>query len=35
MFQTASLVDANGNALANPPDYGAAFTNQYLPACAS
>jgi ABC-type nitrate/sulfonate/bicarbonate transport system substrate-binding protein len=35
MFQTASLVDANGNTLAEPLDYAAAFTNQYLPACQS
>jgi ABC-type nitrate/sulfonate/bicarbonate transport system substrate-binding protein len=35
MFQSASLVDANGSPLAKAPDYAAAFTNQYLPACSS
>jgi ABC-type nitrate/sulfonate/bicarbonate transport system substrate-binding protein len=35
MFQSGSLVDANGKALAQAPDYAAAFTDQYLPACAS
>jgi ABC-type nitrate/sulfonate/bicarbonate transport system substrate-binding protein len=35
MFQSGSLVDANGKPLAQAPDYAAAFTNQYLPACTS
>ncbi len=35
MFQSGSLVDANGKPLAQPPDYAAAFTDQYLPACSS
>jgi ABC-type nitrate/sulfonate/bicarbonate transport system substrate-binding protein len=35
MFQSGSLVDANGKTLAQAPTYAAAFTNQYLPACGS
>ncbi len=35
MFETGSLMDANGNPLRQPPDYTAAYTNQYLPACSS
>ena len=33
MYQTGSLSDANGKPLSQPPDYAAAFTDQYLPGC--
>jgi ABC-type nitrate/sulfonate/bicarbonate transport system substrate-binding protein len=33
MYQTGSLTDANGKPLTQPPDYAAAFTNAFLPAC--
>jgi ABC-type nitrate/sulfonate/bicarbonate transport system substrate-binding protein len=33
MYQTGSLIDANGKALTRPPDYAAAFTNAFLPPC--
>jgi ABC-type nitrate/sulfonate/bicarbonate transport system substrate-binding protein len=35
MYQSASLFDAKGDPLTAPPNYAAAFTNQYLPACPS
>jgi ABC-type nitrate/sulfonate/bicarbonate transport system substrate-binding protein len=33
MYETGSLTDANSKPLTQPPDYAAAFTNAYLPAC--
>jgi ABC-type nitrate/sulfonate/bicarbonate transport system substrate-binding protein len=33
MYQSNSLSDANGQPLSQPPNYAAAFTNQFLPAC--
>jgi ABC-type nitrate/sulfonate/bicarbonate transport system substrate-binding protein len=33
MYNHGALVDASGNPLKNPPDYGAAFTTQFLPPC--
>jgi ABC-type nitrate/sulfonate/bicarbonate transport system substrate-binding protein len=33
MYQTGSLTDASGKPLSQPPDYAAAFTDQFLPAC--
>jgi ABC-type nitrate/sulfonate/bicarbonate transport system substrate-binding protein len=33
MFNHQALTDANGNPLKSPPDYAAAFTNQFLPPC--
>ncbi|MBF6591381.1 MAG: ABC transporter substrate-binding protein [Ktedonobacterales bacterium] len=34
MYTHQALVDANGNPLTGPPDYAAAYTNQFLPPCA-
>jgi ABC-type nitrate/sulfonate/bicarbonate transport system substrate-binding protein len=33
MYEAGTLTDAEGNLLKQPPDYAAAFTNAYLPAC--
>jgi ABC-type nitrate/sulfonate/bicarbonate transport system substrate-binding protein len=33
MYNHQALTDANGNPLTAPPDYSAAYTNQFLPAC--
>jgi ABC-type nitrate/sulfonate/bicarbonate transport system substrate-binding protein len=34
MFNHHAIQDANGNPITTQPDYGAAFTNQFLPACS-
>ncbi len=34
MYNHGALVDASGNPLKSPPDYTAAFTNQFLPPCS-
>ena len=33
MFDHHAIQDANGNPITKAPDYNAAFTNQFLPAC--
>ena len=33
MYNHGAIQDANGNPITTPPDYTAAFTNQFLPAC--
>ncbi len=33
MYDHGSIQDANGNPITTPPDYAAAFTNQFLPHC--
>jgi ABC-type nitrate/sulfonate/bicarbonate transport system substrate-binding protein len=33
MYVHGALTDASGNPLTSPPDFAAAFTNQFLPAC--
>jgi ABC-type nitrate/sulfonate/bicarbonate transport system substrate-binding protein len=33
MYDHGALTDANGNPLTRPPDFAAAFTNRFLPAC--
>lgn len=33
MYDHGAITDANGNPIKTPPDYAAAFTNDYLPAC--
>ncbi|HEX8996249.1 MAG TPA: ABC transporter substrate-binding protein [Ktedonobacterales bacterium] len=33
MYDHHAIQDANGNAITTPPDYAAAFTNNFLPAC--
>jgi ABC-type nitrate/sulfonate/bicarbonate transport system substrate-binding protein len=35
MYNHGALVDASGTPLKRPPDYVAAFTNQFLPPCPS
>lgn len=34
MFNHHAIQDANGNPITKEPDYSAAFTNQFLPACS-
>lgn len=34
MYNHQAIQDANGNPIKSPPDYAAAFTNQFLPPCA-
>jgi hypothetical protein len=34
MFNHHAIQDANGNPITKEPDYTAAFTNQFLPACS-
>jgi hypothetical protein len=34
MFNHQAIQDANGNPITKAPDYSAAFTNQFLPACS-
>jgi ABC-type nitrate/sulfonate/bicarbonate transport system substrate-binding protein len=34
MYDHNAIQDANGNPIKTPPDYAAAFTNQFLPACS-
>ncbi|HKW20494.1 MAG TPA: ABC transporter substrate-binding protein [Ktedonobacterales bacterium] len=34
MFNHQAIQDANGNPITQAPDYSAAFTNQFLPACS-
>jgi hypothetical protein len=33
MYTHNALFDVNNRPLTHPPDYAAAFTNQFLPAC--
>jgi ABC-type nitrate/sulfonate/bicarbonate transport system substrate-binding protein len=33
MYDHGAITDANGNSIKSPPDYAAAFTNDFLPAC--
>ncbi len=33
MYDHGAITDANGNPITTPPDYAAAFTNQFLPPC--
>ena len=33
MYDHGAITDANGNPIKSPPDYAAAFTNDFLPAC--
>lgn len=33
MFNHQALADTGGNPITTPPDYAAAFTNQFLPSC--
>ncbi|HEX9035630.1 MAG TPA: ABC transporter substrate-binding protein [Ktedonobacterales bacterium] len=34
MYDHGAITDANGNPIKTAPDYAAAYTNQFLPACA-
>ncbi|HLZ24711.1 MAG TPA: ABC transporter substrate-binding protein [Ktedonobacterales bacterium] len=34
MYNHQAIQDANGNPIKSPPDYAAAFTNQFLPPCS-
>ena len=33
MYDHGAITDANGNPIKSPPDYAAAFTNDFLSAC--
>lgn len=33
MYDHGALTDASGSPIAHPPDYAAAYTNQFLPSC--